>query len=143
MRCVTKNPPTTLIVASTVAKKPSPVVSTRDHRPGRDHRADHRDARDGVRARRERRMQNRRHLGDDLEADEHGQHEDRQHRDETASCSAFLGGGREQRSACSDRPVVGDQRLAGDFVVQVELQFPCFSRCCKNVATFLANIWLA
>ena len=48
---------------------------------GDDDRADQDHAVDGVGARHQRRVQRRRHLGDDLEADEHGQHEDRQQAD--------------------------------------------------------------
>src|SRR6266540_6994945 len=43
-----------------------------------DDRADDHDPVDCVRARHERRVQQRRHLGDDLEADEGGEHEDRE-----------------------------------------------------------------
>ena len=77
IRSVTMKPPTMLIVPKAIAIVPidllERVVGDADH----DQAAEHDDAVDRVGLRHQRRVQRRRHLRDHLEADEGGQHEDR------------------------------------------------------------------
>ena len=76
MRSVTMKPPTTLIVATTIATNPSRLLTADAAFLGGVKRADQGDTGDGVGARHQRSVQCRRDLGDDLEADEDRQHED-------------------------------------------------------------------
>ena len=76
MRSVTRKPPTTLIVAKTTATKRERLLERRVGRAGDEHRADEDDAVDRVRPRHERRVQQRRHARDELEAEEDGEDED-------------------------------------------------------------------
>ena len=76
MRSVMRKPPTTLMVAAATAMKPRIVLTGVAGGAGRHQRPDQRDGGDRVGGRHERRVQERRHPGDDLEADETGQDED-------------------------------------------------------------------
>ena len=77
IRSVTTNPPTMFDVASTTATATARGSRVRP-RAGHQDRADQDDAVDRVGPAHQRRVQDGRHLRDDLEADEHGKHEDRQ-----------------------------------------------------------------
>ena len=78
IRCVTRKPPNTLIDTSVTADDAEPAAPVEIRRARREHRADHDDARDRVGQRHQRRVQRRRHVPDDVVADEDRQHEDDQ-----------------------------------------------------------------
>ena len=82
MRSVTNQPPTTFAVASTIATKPTAFVKVSSAKPRMMIAPDDDDAVDEVRPRHQRGVQHRRHLRDHLEAEERGEHEDRQLDDE-------------------------------------------------------------
>ena len=98
MRSVIMNPPTTLIVAAVTAMKPSTVLAVPWSAAGGHQRADQRNARDGVGGRHQRRVQQGRHLGDHLVADEAGQHEhvELQKWNQEARLNHFRGGQNER-----------------------------------------------
>ena len=81
IRSVTAKPPKMLMLASTTAASPSHLAPGTRRRRG-DQRADDDHRGDGVGHRHQRRVQRRRHRPDHIIADEAGQHEDRQDRDE-------------------------------------------------------------
>ena len=68
--------------ANKTSKESEQAAEPRGHRTGHDDRPDRGDARDGVGAAGQRRVQPLRHLRDDLEADPHRQQEDREEPDE-------------------------------------------------------------
>ena len=152
MRWVTRKPPTTLIVAKTTARKPR-TGGQRLEVPATSRRPDERDAGDGVRARHQGGVQGGRHLVDDLEADEGGQHEDGELGDRGPSgglrCAAGSGQGFETQTLAdlfvNDLAVAGDQGVARDLVVEVQVQgLPDLSvRWPRKVAILRAYIRLA
>ena len=85
MRSVTTNPPTTFNVARITATKPRIICVVPHGRAEDEHRADDDDTVDGVRARHQRSVQRARHLRDDLEADEGGEHENGDQREDVAA----------------------------------------------------------
>ena len=75
IRSVIMNPPTTLLVAATIAIVPSTVASVLLLLAGQDDRADHGDRIERVGQRHQRRVEQRRDAPDHLEPDECRQHE--------------------------------------------------------------------
>ena len=92
------------------------VVGVAEH----DQAAEHDDAVDRVGLRHQRRVQGRRHLRDHLEADEGGEHEDRDlgHQVHQAAARGFL------RSLVLDLALVGEAGAGDDLVLEVEVQLP-------------------
>ena len=78
IRSVTTKPPTMFTVASTIATSPSDQRDVALGLAGDEDRAEQDHAVDGVGAGHQRRVQRRGDLGDDLDADEDAEHEDRQ-----------------------------------------------------------------
>ena len=68
MRSVTTKPPTTLSVRQDHREEAEHLLQVRGRSPEDEHRADQDDAVDGVRSTHQRRVQDARHLGDDLGA---------------------------------------------------------------------------
>ena len=86
IRSVTTKPPTTFADARMTAAKPTiQVKALLVRKAEHDHRADDHDPVDRVRARHQRRVQQRRHLRDHLDADEDRQHQDRHLEDQDRS----------------------------------------------------------
>ena len=119
MRSVTRKPPTTLIVPKTIAMTrmtllKRAVAAEAEHEQA----AEQDDAVDRVGARHQRRVQRVRDLGDDREADEAGQHEDREVGDEH---QAAVSTAPDRRAPLVDDLAVARDAGAGDdLVVEVE-----------------------
>src|SRR6185312_1658687 len=112
------------------------LLDVRVRRPGDEHRADEDDAVDRVRPRHERRVQHRRDLRDDLDADEHGQDE---HRDAVQKSHAHAATG-----SLSTLPscVTQVSRVISSSKSSVSSEPPP-RRWFRNVQTFREYIWLA
>ena len=82
MRCVTRKPPAMLIVASRIAAAPRMVTGRRRRAADLQHAADHDDAADRVGHAHQRRVQRRRDVPHHLPADDAGEREHRQVRQE-------------------------------------------------------------
>ena len=131
IRSVTTKPPTTFADASTTATNPTTVVQrVLVVDAGDEHRADDHDPVDRVRARHQRRVQQRRHLRDHLEAEEDREHEDRQLEDEQAlwlieSCPFRTVDAPQRLMLCT---ALRDARAGRDLVVPVERELAARAR---------------
>src|SRR6476659_9362912 len=106
--------------------------------PGDEDGADDHDAVDRVRAAHERRVQRRRHLRDDLDSDERGQHEDRQ-LDEQALVHAVA----SWRSRLVTRPSCVTTASAVISSSKSSATAPSTTRCSSTAWMLRAYIWLA
>ena len=78
MRCVTRKPPATLMVATSTATAPRTDAAPSPLPRHQQHAADEDDAADGVGDAHQRRVQRRRDVPDDVPADDAGEQEDRE-----------------------------------------------------------------
>ena len=85
MRSVMKNPPTTLLVAATMAMTPSTVANVLFFSPTRTIAPTTAIASSALVKRHERRVQQRRNVADDFESDEGRQHEDEKRVDQVGT----------------------------------------------------------
>ena len=120
-----------LTVASTTATSPSQSSSVAVGAAGDDDRADQDHAVDGVRAGHQRRVQGRRDLRDDLEADEDAEDEDREQR-RCRPSGAHLHASRAGRTAPA---VVRDPAAGDDLVVEVQGTTPSLIMSSSRSAT--------
>ena len=124
MRSVIMKPPTMLMVAQVTAMEPRMVLTLLKSPPAATSEPTSEMPGDGVGAGHERRVQQLRHLRDDLVADEAGEHEDVEPEEQFLR---HLRGsfGRDELAATlelHDLAPVGDDAALGDLVVEVDLE---------------------
>ena len=107
MRCVTRNPPAMLIVASRIAAAPRITAGRAWPAAELQHAADHDDAADRVGDAHQRRVQRRRDVPDDLPADDAGEREDGQVRQEGRRRDQAE---RQQRRGASAASAIGERK---------------------------------
>src|SRR5690606_17311686 len=103
---------------------------------GGGHGAHQRDARDGVAARHQRRVQLRRDLADELEAQEHGQHEDEQQQQDGHLSPSTTA---RTRSSLMTPPLVNNvEPMTSSVASSLSLPFPASQACSSSRKRLLA-----
>ena len=110
MRCVTRKPPAMLIVASRMAAAPSIAISDAEAAADLQHAADDDDAADRVGDAHQRRVQRRRDVPDHLPADEAGEHEHGEVRQELGRRDPAEAGEQRRRATSAASRLRGARR---------------------------------